>query len=385
MQRLSACLAHHSSLALTCSLVSLSCVGRPSARAGADFEHVDPRCLERCPVVIVNRLGVELASMQTGNIFLTSELARSTRFDLINGQGIDNIGAKLAFNAALRATDCMESCAQAGQAWLQGLDSLVGDVAWKAHSPQLQQQLANVRGELLAHQTLADKLQLPPGFTLEEQCFLDVRQLSQKTLRRMIMDLLGSARQYRLEQLDSTPTGRFVRLDWTSVLGKKCRYKWMMTVTNTWGQVLGMTGGNSVKLEEYAPALAALSQRKHWTATVLFIGKHMRSACTFSTYAACSLIDHSARSLPTFPPSLPADNVPHGVADGAYITQLKEVTGVEHVLQDLFHVSAVLFRILNCTHDKYAHLKQLLRESVLVPVKEIKEAIEKRLMECARA
>lgn len=75
---------------------------------GETFSHLDLKTVKRLPLGILARLGVD-AQGTNGSFLATLRLTRGARFDLINGEGVDNISTKLNQLASLRATDLLEA------------------------------------------------------------------------------------------------------------------------------------------------------------------------------------------------------------------------------------------------------------------------------------
>ncbi|KAJ1618404.1 hypothetical protein T492DRAFT_1151368 [Pavlovales sp. CCMP2436] len=215
---------------------------------------------------MVEELNIDLPSA-IGDIYLTTAFTAASRIDISNGIGVANIVERLEQQSAHRALRLMESFSLAGQTWWSNLEGLAGDKVWSALNNEQQHERFWPRVEFLAFAALSDL-----GDSTLLAALSDQAAISATTLSERLRFVYAAHLDERRAEINAIGASRVVRLDFTKTMGELCGFKWKLTVTNEKGQVIGIKGGKSTNIAEYAEWLLEISSAPSYTAKILFIG-----------------------------------------------------------------------------------------------------------------
>ncbi|KAJ1619272.1 hypothetical protein T492DRAFT_1130664, partial [Pavlovales sp. CCMP2436] len=222
------------------------------SECGRTFSHVEPGCLARLPTPMVEEHDIDLPSA-IGDIYMTTAFTPASQIDIFNGIGVANI------------------------TWWSNLEGLAGDKVWSALNNEQQHERFWLRVEFLAFAALSDlgdsTLLVQPGrWMLDHPSYFGVRAISAITLSERLRFVHAAHLDERSAEINAIGLSRVVRLDFTKTMGELCGFKWMLTVTNEKGQVIGIKGGKSTNIAEYTEWLLEISSAPNYTAKILFIG-----------------------------------------------------------------------------------------------------------------
>ena len=213
----------------------------------------------------------------------------------------------------------------AGQLAYSQLERTVGAVAWVSYPPVVQLQLAPLRGEYLALESVKDRIApLGKGGGRLEPTRFGLPTPNSNTYTDSILEVFERRRNLRERQQCAVSCDEVCSLDFCAHSGKILGGKWQLLVTNEENNLIGSLVTDTVKLEDVKPYLQTLANRPNFNAKVAII-----------------------------------DNVPPSI-DLSLLSKLErlimEALDVEWVGQDRFHVAHSFSPKFNNVHPLYYEL-----------------------------
>ena len=150
-----------------------------------------------------------------GSISLARTHTSDLEYDVVSRQGVIDVIAKVAKKGSEWIQRRVERYMDHGQVWASQLSDVVGDHVWEQLTPQLQLELAELRGEYeffsATHEALAP---LGEGLGRTDPMRWNVPDLGRGVLLEKMLAVFENRRDHREGQMSCVPIGEVLSVDW---------------------------------------------------------------------------------------------------------------------------------------------------------------------------
>ena len=224
------------------------------------------------PPVIRLLIKIDPEGGTSGNTLIHRDVLRPTVMDMHMGEGPANVVEKCSKAGARLITETLNACLDLGQAWMNDLELLAGNLVWHKLEEDEQLRLVPLRAELLTSHEQSDKLMLlsPSGKAFERDpagMYMPAVQLG--PVRNAVLNVYESTNEHR--RAEAAAVGAAIKLgfDFTKQSGENVGEVWLLTVKNENGQTVGKAAGKTANYAEYEEFIREIGSRPNVTAQLI--------------------------------------------------------------------------------------------------------------------
>ena len=249
------------------------CMRSRCVKCNKIFRHTDAVTLARLRDVPALRADLPFdPEWRFGDVKLACVFTSACETDIVTRQGMSTLLQKVERLGAQTTQAIVERYLAAGQLAYDQLQRTVGDAAWQSYPPMLQLQLAVLRGEYVALESIEDRV-MPLGVSggqHDAACF-GLPTLNANSFTTSILEVFERRRKLRERQQCAVGCEEVCSLDFCAHSGKLLGGKWQLLVTNEENNLIGSLVTDTVKLEDVAPFMSQLRKRPNFSAKVAVI------------------------------------------------------------------------------------------------------------------